>query len=330
MIISRTPFRISYFGGGTDFPDWYNNYGGKVISTTINKYCYVNIRTLPPFFKFRYRLRYWKTEEVNKLNQIKHPSIKETLKFKRFFDSIELLHNADLPAQSGLGASSSFTVGLINCINAKKGLISSKRMLASEAAKIEQDRIGEYVGSQDQYAAAFGGFNIIKFNKNKIEVKTIPNNFDNIKILEDSTVLVFTGYQRKASLVEKKKIKNISKKKNLYKDINALTNEAEKILDNSKNIVRDYSELLNEYWNIKKKLSENVSNLKIDNLVRYCQKNGAEGTKLLGAGNGGFLMCLVKKKNKKKFYKNLQKKLIVPIKFENLGSQLIYYSSNEK
>ena len=213
MIISRTPFRISYFGGGTDFPDWYNNYGGKVISTTINKYCYVNIRTLPPFFKFRYRLRYWKTEEVNKLNQIKHPSIKETLKFKRFFDSIELLHNADLPAQSGLGASSSFTVGLINCINAKKGLISSKRMLASEAAKIEQDRIGEYVGSQDQYAAAFGGFNIIKFNKNKIEVKTIPNNFDNIKILEDSTVLVFTGYQRKASLVEKKKIKNISKKK---------------------------------------------------------------------------------------------------------------------
>ena len=330
MIKCKAPFRISYFGGGTDFPDWYNINGGKVISTTINKYCYVNIRSLPPFFNFKYRLRYYKTEEVNNIEKIKHLSIKETLKYKNFNDSIELLHNADLPAQSGLGASSSFTVGLLNCINAKKGLISSKRKLASEAIEIEQNRIGEYVGSQDQYAAAFGGFNIIKFKKKNIEVKNIPVDLKNLKILEKSTILIFTGFQRKASLVEKKKIENINKKENLYNSINSLTNEAEKILDKSQDIVKDYSQLMKEYWNIKKNLSKNVSNREIDNLISYCLKSGADGTKLLGAGNGGFLMCLVKKKNQKKFYSKLKSKLIVPIRFDNLGSQLIYYSANEK
>ena len=330
MIISRTPFRISYFGGGTDFPDWYNNYNGKVISTTINKYCYVNTRILPPFFKFKYRLRYYKTEEVNSISKIKHSSIRETLKYKNFVDRFELLHIADLPAQSGLGASSSFTVGLLNCVNAMKGNIPTKRQLANEALEIEQKKSREFVGSQDQYAAAFGGFNVINFSKNSIQVNSIPNNLKNIKELEESTVLIFSDFQRKASLVEKKKINNIEKKKIFYEKIQSITNNAEKLLTRSDNIVRDFSELLNEYWYLKKNLSNNVSNPKINNLIKYCLDSGAEGSKILGAGNGGFLMCLVKPSNKKKFLTKLKRKLIVPIKFENLGTQIVYYSENEK
>lgn len=330
MIISRTPFRISYFGGGTDFPDWYNNNNGKVISTTINKYCYVNTRILPPFFKFKYKLRYYKTEEVNNISKIKHSSIRESLKYKSFVDSLELLHIADLPAQSGLGASSSFTVGLLNCLNVMKGTIPTKRQLANDAVEIEQKKSKEFVGSQDQYAAAFGGFNIINFSKNGIEVNSIPNNLKNIKELEESTVLIFSGFQRNASLVEKKKISNIEKKRILYKKIQLITNNAEKLLTESDNIVRDFSELLNEYWHLKKNLSNNVSNKKINNLIKYCLDSGAEGSKILGAGNGGFLMCLVKPSNKKNFLIKLKKKLIVPIKFESLGTQIVYYSENEK
>ncbi len=330
MIISRTPFRISYFGGGTDFPDWYNKYNGKVISTTINKYCYVNTRVLPPFFKFKYRLRYYKTEEENILSRIKHSSIRETLKYKNFSDRFELLHIADLPAQSGLGASSSFTVGLLNCVNVMQGKIPTKRQLANEALEIEQKKSKESVGSQDQYAAAFGGFNVINFSKNSVQVNSIPNTLKNIKELEDATVLIFSGFQRKASLVEKKKINNIDKKKIIYKKIQLITNNAEKLLTKSDNIVRDFSELLNEYWSLKKNLSDNVSNQKINNLIKYCIDSGAEGSKILGAGNGGFLMCLVKPGNKKKFLNKLKKKLIVPIKFENLGTQIVYYSENEK
>lgn len=330
MIISRTPFRISYFGGGTDFPNWYNSNDGKVISTTINKYCYVNTRILPPFFKFKYRLRYYKIEEANSLSKIKHSSIRETLKYKNFLDRFELMHIADLPAQSGLGASSSFTVGLLNCVNAMQGKIPTKRQLANEALDIEQNKIKEFVGSQDQYAAAFGGFNVINFSKNSIQVKTVPNNLKNIKKLEESTILIFSGFQRKASLVEKKKINLIDQKVDLYRKINSITNEAEKLLTESDNIVRDYSELLKEYWYLKKNLANNVSNQRINNLIKYCLDSGAEGSKILGAGNGGFLMCLVKSQNKKKFLDKLQKKLIVPIKFENLGSQIVYYSENEK
>ncbi len=330
MIISRTPFRLSYFGGGTDFPSWYIENNGKVISTTINKYCYVNTRTLPPFFKYKYRLRYYKKEELNNINNIKHPSIREVLKYKKFKEGFEMVHFADLPAQSGLGASSSFTVGLLNCVSTMLGKIPTKRQLASEAVNIEQNKIKEYVGSQDQYAAAFGGFNVINFSKNNVQVKSIPNNLKNIRELENSTVLIFTGFQRKASSVEKGKIKNIHKHENIYRKISKLTDDAEDLLSSSDNIVRDFSELIKEYWSLKKNLSNKVSNSKINNLISYCLRNGADSSKILGAGNGGFLLCLVNKKNKKYFLNKLKNKLIVPIKFENLGSQLIYYSSDEQ
>ena len=327
MIISRTPFRISFIGGGTDLPKWYNEFGGKVISTTINKYCYVNIRRLPPFFNFKYRLRYFQTEEKNLISKIQHPSIRETLKYKKYDDSFELVHTADLPAQSGLGASSSFTVGLLNCLSTLQQKMATKRGLAFDAVNIEQNKIKESVGSQDQFAAAFGGFNIINFQKSNIEVKQIPLSFNNVKELENSAILIFTGFQRRAADVEKKKLENINKLRNNYKLISDLTIEGEKLIYSSKNIIKDFSYLINEYWKIKKNLSKSVSNKKIDNLINHCKKSGAESVKLLGAGNGGFLLCLVK--NKKKFLSNLKKQMHVPIKFENLGSQIIYFSNNK-
>lgn len=330
MIISRTPFRISFFGGGTDFPAWYLNNNGKVISATINKYCYITSRILPPFFKYNYRLRYYKTEEVKKISQIKHPTIREILKYKEFNKKLELSHTADLPALSGLGSSSSFTVGLINSINALTGKMESKKTVANEACFIEQKKCNEFVGSQDQYAASFGGFNIINFSRNNVEVKLVPNSYQNIKLLENSIILIFTGFQRKANILEKEKIKNIEKKSNYYKLIYELSEEAEKKLFTSKNIVNDFSNLINEYWEIKKKLSKDVSNQKIDSMINFFKKNGASSCKLLGAGNGGFIMCLVNEKNKIKFLKKINKMLVVPISFEYSGSQIIYYSSNEK
>ena len=205
MIISRTPFRISFFGGGTDFPKWYNENRGKVISTCINKYCYISVRDLPPFFKHNYKLRYFKTEEVKKISLIKHPSIRETIRYLNLKNNLEIVHNADLPAQSGLGASSSFTVGLINSLIALQGKRISKKNLAMYALEIEQQKIKEYVGSQDQFAASFGGFNITNFISNKIDVAPVPTSNKNLNILEKSIFLLFSGYPREAQILEKKK-----------------------------------------------------------------------------------------------------------------------------
>lgn len=325
MIISRTPFRISFFGGGTDFPDWYLKENGKVISTTINKYSYISARYLPPFFKYKYRFRYFLKEEVKKISQIKHPSIRETLKYMRTKGDLELVHHADLPAQSGLGASSSFTVGLINSLIALEGKRISKKNLAEQAIAIEQKRIKEIVGSQDQYAAAFGGFNIFNFSKKNIEVNTVPSNNNNLKNLEKCIFLVFTGYPRSAQLIERSKIKNIDRNKKFLHNISKITDKAEKKLFTSKNILSDFSELLNEYWWYKKKLSNKVSNKKIDDLIKLGISNGAYSAKIVGAGGGGFLMFLIQPKNRKKFLEIFKSKIIVPIKFENSGSQIIYY-----
>jgi len=329
MIISRTPFRISFFGGGTDFPLWYNDHTGKVISTTIDKYCYISLRNLPPFFKFKYRIRYFKKEEVKKINQIKHASVRETLKYFKYNKPIELIHIADLPAQSGLGASSSFTVGFVNSLKALEGVRISKKNLSTEALLIEQDKIKENVGSQDQVAAAFGGFNVINFvkkneRKNQIEVSPVLNN-KNINELEKSIFLVFTGFVRQAEKIEKLKMKKIDIKHSFYKQILDITYKAEDKIQNSKNIVSDFSELMQKYWWYKKKLSSIVSNPKINSIYDLGIKCGAYAGKLLGAGGGGFMMFLIDPKKRSYFEKKFEKYTIVPIKFENLGSQIIYH-----
>ena len=252
------------------------------------------------------------------------------MKYKKFNSKLELSHTADLPALSGMGASSSFTVGLLNTLNALNGKMASKREIASEACFIEQKKCKDFVGSQDQYAASFGGFNVINFTNNNIEVNLLPDSHNNIKCLEKSIILIFTGFQRKANLIEKDKIGKIKKNSNYYKLIYELTKEAEHQLFTSKNIIKDFSNLINDYWEIKKKLSKSLSNKNIDDMNNFLKKNGASSCKLLGAGNGGFVMCLVDKKNKKNLLMRINKLLVVPVSFEKLGSQLIYYSSNEK
>jgi len=330
MIISRTPFRISFFGGGTDFPEWYNQNSGKIIATTINKYCYISVRKLPPFFEYNYRLRYFKTEFVKSLNKINHPSIRESLKFSKIIDPMEILHSADLPAQSGLGASSSFTVGLLNALNAYQKKHISKKQLGIDAIEVEQNRIKEAVGSQDQISAAFGGFNIINFFKKKIEINQVITNDKILKDLENSIFLFFTGYPRKAKIIEKKKINNIKKNFEYFNEIMDISLKAEQKLYSSKNIVSDFSELMLKYWSLKKKLANNVTNKNIDNLMNLGINNGAYAGKLVGAGGGGFLMFLIDPK-KREVLKDLFKSFtIVPIKFENSGSQIIYYKSGNE
>lgn len=324
MIISRTPFRISFFGGGTDFPYWFKKNTGKVLSTTINKYCYINLRLLPPYFKYNYRLRYFKSEEVFNLNQIQHPSIREIMKYKKVKNRLEVVHQADLPAQSGLGASSSFSVGLINSIEALNGSLISKRNLANQSLFVEQEILKEDVGSQDQVSAAFGGFNVINFKRNSYEVNPVLN-LDNIKKLEENLVLVYSGLPRNAKNIEKEKRKNFGKNKVYLNEILKITNKAENKIFSSKNIISDFAELMDEYWWLKKKLASKVTNKKINDIFNLARKNGALSGKVLGAGGGGFILFLVKKKNIQDFRSKLKKYMTLCPTFENLGSQIIYF-----
>ena len=326
MIISRTPFRISFFGGGSDYPSWYENNNGQVLSTTINKYCYINIRYLPKFFSYNYRIRYYKTEEANKISDIEHPVVREALKYFSIKDGIELVHNADLPAQSGLGSSSTFTVGLINALHTLKKEIATKRMLASAAIELEQNIIKENVGSQDQVAAAFGGFNNIKFSKNNFHVNQLPLSKEKLKKLEDNLMLFFTGFQRSASSIAAKQIKSIKQNKIDLSNSANLVNEGMDILLKNKKI-NDFGKLLDEQWKIKQMYSDQITNENINNIYESAMKAGAIGGKLLGAGGGGFMLFYVSKKNQNAVRDSLKKLLYVPFEFENNGSQIVYFSN---
>jgi len=326
MIISRTPFRISFFGGGSDYPSWYENNNGQVLSTTINKYCYINIRYLPKFFSYNYRIRYYKTEEANKISDIEHPVVREALKYFSIKDGIELVHNADLPAQSGLGSSSTFTVGLINALHTLKKEIATKRMLASAAIELEQNIIKENVGSQDQVAAAFGGFNNIKFSKNNFHVNQLPLSKEKLKKLEDNLMLFFTGFQRSASSIAAKQIKSIKQNKIDLSNSANLVNEGMDILLKNKKI-NDFGKLLDEQWKIKQMYSDQITNENINNIYESAMKAGAIGGKLLGAGGGGFMLFYVSKKDQNAVRDSLKKLLYVPFEFENNGSQIVYFSN---
>ena len=302
-IICRTPFRISFFGGGTDFPIWFGKNKGQVISTSIDKYCYVLIRNLPPINNFKYRLRYFKNELTKSINKIKHPSIRAVLsKYHINNDSLEVLHSADLPARSGLGSSSAFTVSLINSISNYYNKNLSKKEIAFKAIEIEQKILKENVGCQDQIACAVGGFNVINFTTNKIFLRKIRINKTKLNYLKDNLSIFFIGYPRNASEIEKEKIKIINKKINCYEDLYQISNEALKILELKNNVsfINDFSYLLNETWKVKKKLSLNVSNAKINNIYEFALKNGAKGGKILGAGGGGFMLF---------FSKNIEEKI---------------------
>ncbi len=329
MIISKTPFRMSFFGGGTDFPQWYNNYGGCVLTTTINKYCYINLRKLPPFFNYQFRLRYFKSEEKKNIKSISHNSFREILNYYKFHkEFIEIVYHADLPALSGLGSSSSSTVGMINAVNAYKNIKLSKKKLYNEAVKIEQKILRENVGSQDQANAAFGGFNFIEFEKNNIKINSI-NNKRNIGKLENSILLIFTGMQRYAQTIEKDKIDLINKKKSTsnlltMKDI---AYDAKNLIMSKNFNLKHFGQLLNEQWKLKKNLSNKVSNQKIDEIYKGALSMGAFGGKLLGAGAGGFLMLICNRETKKKIKNKYFRLMNIPINFENEGSKIIYLNN---
>lgn len=325
MILSKTPYRISFFGGGTDFPDWYNNFGGQVISSSIDKFCYVSVRDLPPFFKHKYRLVYSNTEEIKFLNQIKHPSIKQTLKYLKNKSSLEIQHIGDLPARSGIGSSSAFTVGLLNSLYNLNDFKPSKRRLAENAIFIEQKMIKENVGSQDQIATAFGGMNLIKFKKNNhFTIKKINISKNNIIDFNKNLILVFTGLQRFSSLVEKEKRKLLSKNEKKLHLTQLLVDEFIKLINSKNNNSNEIGKLFHESWEIKKSLSSAVSNRKINQLYNYAIQSGALGGKILGAGGGGFALFYVPYNRQSKFLKKFEKNIIVPFKFENKGSQILY------
>jgi D-glycero-alpha-D-manno-heptose-7-phosphate kinase len=330
MIISRTPFRISFFGGGTDYPAWYKEHGGSVISTSINKFCYITCRYLPPFFEYKYRIRYFQREETKTIAEIKHPSVRECLNFMQIKDGIEVVHHADLPARSGLGSSSTFTVGLLHALSALKHQMPTKRELAIRAIHIEQEEIKENVGSQDQTAAAFGGLNRIDFGgTQKINVQPLMIRPEKYHQLESSLLLFFTGFSRTASDIAVEQIRRIDEKKEYLKKMIELVEETVKILQTEGDNITDFGKLLHEQWMIKRSLSPIVTNDIIDSIYESGLTAGAEGGKLLGAGGGGCMLFFVKPEKQVKVREALKDLLHIPIRFDNLGSQIIYYTHDD-
>jgi D-glycero-alpha-D-manno-heptose-7-phosphate kinase len=329
MIISKTPYRISLFGGGTDFPQYYkykNNSG--VISTSINKYCYISIRELPNFFDHLHRISYSKIEEVKSIDDIKHPVIKAILNLYKINKGLEIHYDGDMPARSGLGSSSSFTVGMLNVMMELLSIKNNNRILADQAMHVEQNLLGEAVGSQDQIITSFGGFNHIAFDK-KEQYEITPLNLpkNEVNKLQDTLMLFYTGIQRYAVNIEKDKIKNLEINIKYLDKIAQIKNEALKIFSKSKLNISEIGALLNESWEYKKLLSTKVSFSLIDQAYEIAIKNGALGGKLLGAGGGGFLLFIVPLSKQNKVREVLKSLLETHFLFENEGSKIIFNSN---
>lgn len=325
MIVSRTPYRISFFGGGSDYPDYYLKNGGKTLGVTIDKYSYLNIRKLPPFFDFKYRVVYSKQESVKHISDIVHPSVRETLKYLNLEYGLSINHDGDIPARSGMGSSSAFTVGLLNGINALNGKISSKEYLAKQAIYIEQQLIKENVGSQDQTFAAYGGLNLIEFLQNgEIVVNPIILNENRMKTLENNIMLFFSGISRFSSDIAKDQVQNININMENITLMKSLVDEAYTILISDESLDK-FGELLNYTWKLKKKLSNNITNPTIESMYNKALKAGAIGGKLLGAGGGGFMAFYVPLEKQLDVKNALKEYLHIPFKFDFDGSKIIVY-----
>tara|TARA_Y100000389_G_C17471474_1_gene531629 strand:- start:8778 stop:9770 length:993 start_codon:yes stop_codon:yes gene_type:complete len=325
VIITKTPFRISFFGGGTDYPKYFKEHGGSVLSASIDKYAYITCRQLPPFFKHKHRVVYSKIEEVDSIEEINHPAVKAVLNEMNISDGIEIHYDGDLPARSGVGSSSSFTVGLLNALENYKNNEINKFDLAKKAINIEQNIIKETVGSQDQIAAAYGNLNKISFHRDEtFKVEQIPISIEKKTLLEDHLILFFTGVSRIASETAIDKVNNIHKSKD---ELNLMLKHVDKSIDILKSNtipIVEFGRLLNETWQLKKRLSKKISNSFIDSFYKKAIDAGAEGGKLLGAGNGGFLMFFVKPQNRKYLINAMKPLTYVPIKFDTMGSRIIF------
>ena len=331
MIISRTPFRMSLFGGGTDYPDWYLENGGMVLGATIDKYCYLSVRYLPQFFEHKHRVVWSEIELVNNIDEIRHPAVKAILEEMKFIRGLEISYNADLPARSGLGSSSAFTVGLINALTALRGKMISKKALAQDAIRIEQEVIGEAVGSQDQIWAAYGGLNKIEFQKDgKFSISPIIMGEKNYLSLESSLMLFFTGFSRVAPLIAQKKIDNFKNKEEELNMLSTLASSAASSLQDKNYDIKKIGELIHEAWILKRDLAEGVTTKEIDEIYKEGLLAGALGGKILGAGGGGFILFVVPPENQANLQKRLSKLVHVKFNFDSVGSNIVVFEPEDE
>ena len=325
MIISKTPFRMSFFGGGTDMPAFFNEHGGAVISTTFDKYCYVNVRHLPPFMPYYSELVYSRIERVNHIDEIEHPAIREAMRMLDIHE-IRLTYEGDLPARTGLGTSSTFAVGMLHAFYALKGKYADKRKLAEDAIILERERCKESGGWQDQIAAAYGGLNRIDFGDNSFKVSPIIIHPDRKKLLNDNLMLFFTGISRFSSEIQKDTMNQQHDKTRQLKELLSLVNDAQAILEDKHSDMNDFGRLLDHTWKLKRDTGSKISNNEIDDLYQRGLKAGALGGKLLGAGGGGFLLFYVEKDKQQNVINELDELMHVPFELENEGSTIIHYN----
>lgn len=329
MIITRTPFRMSFFGGGTDMKSFFEKYGGAVISTTFDKYCYVTVRHLPHFFEYSSEISYSKLERVTSIDDIQHPAVRNAMKMLDMHH-IRLTYEADLPARSGLGTSSSFAVGMLNAFHALKGRYAGKKKLADEAIYLERVLCREVGGWQDQIAASFGGFNRINFNKDgTYDVYPLIMKPKRKKALNDNLVMYFTGFTRFSSDVQKANEKSADEKVKQHLQMLELVDKAERILIDDTTDLDDFGHLLDHTWKLKKQTGSAVSTENIDALYDRGIEAGALGGKLLGAGGGGFLVFYVQPEYKAQLTEAMSDLLYIPFRFENSGTRVIYYEEEE-
>ena len=324
MIISRTPFRISFFGGGTDYPAWFQENGGSVLSVTINKYCYIFCRYLPPFFNNKHRIVWSRVENVSDLEEIQHPSVRECMRFMKIKEGLEIHHDGDLPARAGLGSSSSFTVGMLHSLHTLLGEKTSHRQLAEEAIHVEHHLIRESVGYQDQVAAAYGGLNQINFGPgDSFCVEPVQISEERLQLFQSHLLLIFTGISRTASEIAKDKIKVIPDKKSELSTMREMVPEALKLLSSGDSF-KAFGELLHESWKLKRTLSSRVSTPHLDTIYERALNAGAYGGKILGAGGGGFMLLMASPDRHTEIKKQLAEFLAVPFSFETRGSHILF------
>jgi D-glycero-alpha-D-manno-heptose-7-phosphate kinase len=326
MIISRTPFRVSFFGGGTDFPEFYSEQGGAVLATTINQFCYITVHRLAPFFEHRFKASYARTETVLNPSEFQHPLIRECLLFLKIKEGLEIGHVSDLPGRTGLGTSSSFTVGLLNALHALKGDRITAEDLAREAIIVERDRVKDSGGHQDQYAAAYGGLMRLDFGNGKpVGVKKIPLTSSRIRALEKRLLMFYTGVEQSAETILAAQKNRTQQNTRVLLEMKEMVTTGERILARSSDL-DDFGRLLNDAWMLKKTLSHKISNSSIDEAYSSAQRAGALGGKLLGAGGRGFLLVYAAPKNHARIRKSLKKLREVPFSFSFEGSTIIFSS----
>jgi len=329
MIISKTPLRISLFGGGTDYPAWYRENGGAVLGGSINKYCYITCRYLPPFFPHKFRVVYSRVETVNNVEDIQHPAIRAILKTFEIKEGLEIHYDADLPARTGVGSSSSFTVGLVHALKALKGEMINKYELAKLAIHLEQEVMQENVGVQDQILASYGNINKISFNSDdSFDVSPLILSQERLALFQDHFLLFFTGVTRIASDIAAAQIKNIGNVKNSYHAIKEFVDEALKVLVGESTPLEDMGKLFHENWKLKQELSSVITNPQIDEIYQAGRGAGALGGKILGAGGGGFILFYARPEDHSKIREKLKNLIYVPFRFENMGSKIVIYEPN--